>query len=622
MILGVDLQPIHIIPGHTKGYKLIICLDCSHFSGKVAASYGNEVIIYRPKLVHGGADDIPVFTWVEESVISLSEDMGKATVLSWASTGKKILIGCSEILLWGVEEDNQRKHHAKETRERSLRVHFSIEEPTDERKIEQDSDPNTSPQATATRWCLLWKSSMKENLRDVQFSPDDELFASISQGESLLKVWHKRTVLATEVAAAAGVSGTSQSNDTQGTIHTSKEECKPPSEIDYTFLYLHHPKPVVGFSWRKSVPLLPSGTIPNVLISSCIDNICRVWCETLTPEADVRKLSTWYPTSHRRMPTKKRGAHERVGKVGANFQKSTSTPILGNDDHVTSAPHNFEKPAKRFFRHFHIAATINPVSDIPLLPSMFPSPDYGADGSLYFTVHWLDNKHHHAMSHLNKILHEALTETTDLEEDVADTDSDVDSTHSRASTAKTGSPSVTSSPVKRPSSFATKLPVWDSSKVESVDAYLSCFASPVSPEIQSLVGLSMPDSVYELLRQSWLDQTDALFAIHPTDGSLLVWHLSHLDENRCGRIRQTQISFSSRIPMAIPASDASTLSSRMVLFANHYSAHLSFSEEAVMSQPQQSNDNGSQECESIVNEAQATPSINLISKHSDGSLNQ
>lgn len=28
-----------------------------------------------------------------------------------------------------------------------------------------------------------------------------------------------------------------------------------------------------------------------------------------------------------------------------------------------------------------------------------------------FTVHWLDNKHHYAMAHLNELLHETLVES-------------------------------------------------------------------------------------------------------------------------------------------------------------------------------------------------------------------
>lgn len=58
--------------------------------------------------------------------------------------------------------------------------------------------------------------------------------------------------------------------------------------------------------------------------------------------------------------------------------------------------------------------------DIPLLPSMSAMGSHSEDdcsdcgeereGSV-FTVHWLDNKHHHAMAHLNKLLHETLLET-------------------------------------------------------------------------------------------------------------------------------------------------------------------------------------------------------------------
>lgn len=36
---------------------------------------------------------------------------------------------------------------------------------------------------------------------------------------------------------------------------------------------------------------------------------------------------------------------------------------------------------------------------------------YDVRESSVFTVHWLDNKHHYAMAHLNELLHETLVES-------------------------------------------------------------------------------------------------------------------------------------------------------------------------------------------------------------------
>ena len=50
------------------------------------------------------------------------------------------------------------------------------------------------------------------------------------------------------------------------------------------------------------------------------------------------------------------------------------------------------------------------------------------------------------------------------------------------------------------------------------------------------------------------------------DGSLLVWVADFLDEYQPGAFRQAQVSFSSRIPNAIPIGDASTMSSNVSIF--------------------------------------------------------
>ena len=50
------------------------------------------------------------------------------------------------------------------------------------------------------------------------------------------------------------------------------------------------------------------------------------------------------------------------------------------------------------------------------------------------------------------------------------------------------------------------------------------------------------------------------------DGSLLVWVADFLDEYQPGEFRQAQVSFSSRIPNAIPIGDASTMSSNITVF--------------------------------------------------------
>ena len=66
--------------------------------------------------------------------------------------------------------------------------------------------------------------------------------------------------------------------------------------------------------------------------------------------------------------------------------------------------------------------------------------------------------------------------------------------------------------------------------------------------------------------KDWHQNSDLLFAVHPVDGSLLVWVADFLDEYQPGAFRQAQVSFSSRIPNAIPLGDAMTIGSNVDIY--------------------------------------------------------
>ena len=138
-----------------------------------------------------------------------------------------------------------------------------------------------------------------------------------------------------------------------------------------------------------------------------------------------------------------------------------------------------------------------------------------------------------------------------------------------------------------------------------------------------------PDSIdgfSEVLRKSmphwlkeWNSSNDVIFAIHPLDGSLLVWKVESLDEHWKGRYKHPQISFASRIPNAFPASDAISCSNKLLMYRNVLSndieKFLKLKFEHQMSNPF-----------ILTNKNYASglfaPNVIVLSKHSDGSLNQ
>ncbi|KAM6201364.1 dmX-like protein 2 isoform 6-T6 [Rhynchocyon petersi] len=132
------------------------------------------------------------------------------------------------------------------------------------------------------------------------------------------------------------------------------------------------------------------------------------------------------------------------------------------------------------------------------------------------------------------------------------------------------------------------------------------------------------DRKIEMLLTEWNKNPDMLFTIHPVDGTFLVWHVKYLDEYNPGIFRQVQVSFSSRIPVAFPSGDASSLSKNIMMYAcisaMKDSHHTPLHQEMVaLSSP-----HGSQPYSRShsPNMNILAPTVMMVSKHIDGSLNQ
>ncbi len=106
-----------------------------------------------------------------------------------------------------------------------------------------------------------------------------------------------------------------------------------------------------------------------------------------------------------------------------------------------------------------------------------------------------------------------------------------------------------------------------------------------------------------------------------------------LDEAQPGAFRQAQISFSSRIPGAFPVGDAMTMSTNLLLYANHN--HLSDVKSELKESESKTFDAASDKAANASftanaagknspgqSDNQLTPNAIMLSKHSNGSLNQ
>lgn len=122
---------------------------------------------------------------------------------------------------------------------------------------------------------------------------------------------------------------------------------------------LQHSKLVFSFSC----------SVPNVLLTCCADNVCRIWSETVK-----------YKPSH----------HDKQ-QQSATTKSCTESDIKHKTDGQVKAEEKLNILQRYHLVsmfHFHLAAVINPSSDIALLSMIPTSSIFGRS----FQLQWLNNK--------------------------------------------------------------------------------------------------------------------------------------------------------------------------------------------------------------------------------------
>ncbi|XP_069360206.1 dmX-like protein 2 isoform X8 [Maniola hyperantus] len=509
VILASNFERVQIIPGAIHGYVRISSLDCSTDTGKIAAAYGAEVCIFEPTpLIHSAATTHGLeYRWVQTGKLVAD---GPITALSWNLEGTRLLTGGKILQLWHqaslYQEDSQP----------SSGVTFQIGGDKDEKiKPPEEDEPG---------WLCVWQCHTATPAHHLAFSPDGVLFATSGVNDRLVKIWYQNKVL----VQAHG-------------------EHSPP-ELNYTFIYVAHPRAVTHLSWRKTSKYMPKGSVGNVLVTSCVDNICRVWAETLLPEDE---WGGGCASAHSRSPPRRQRATHRHKhrfmqrlkhmktcfhiRRNAQSSKQPGAPIPTLPS--TYSAHDFHNPYHSTSYtgglHFHLAASINAETDIPLVPSLA--------GGGRFILHWLHNKEMHFTSQAEAILHDLTKKILDKEEtDEGGSGSD-HTTHPDGENESSGNHSHPS--------------LSNTTSINSIATDVTCTHLPDSL-----------DAKIEGLLRDWHQSPDLLFSIHPVDGSFLIWVCEWLDELQAGAIRQAQVSFSARIPSAFPLGDATTMCTPAALY--------------------------------------------------------
>ncbi|XP_031425957.1 dmX-like protein 1 isoform X3 [Clupea harengus] len=587
VILGSDFERLQIIPGAKHGNIQVGCVDCSQQGGQIAASYGNTVCVFEPvPLLNPEKTQTQRFgyQWQKSGQFVLQSI---AHNLAWNPAGMQLLTGSSSLQLWSNESPPWG--------------------PTEE-------GPRPSTEGHSS-WTCIWQCKTASSIHFLKFSPGGEFFATAGQDDCLVKVWY----------------GTSSWQWDAGKLFTPPEQSSL-GGLDFSFIYLAHPRSVTGFSWRKTSKYMPRGAVCNVLLTCCKDSVCRLWAETLLPsDCLLSGLKHNNPGNHQHhgdpnrlaRDNKKLPANGRSpNPLELNLQESWGGSQRGVLAHTSPLPqqqgkHYSHKPTQAHANalcHFHIAASINPATDIPLLPSIssLNGTDEEEPGGP-FTVHWLNNKELQftlAMEVLLQMLRSAQ-----------------DNSPSGVNTTDNSEPSLLEDGL-------------GSGGLGSGGLGSGGGGGQSPAQTEAGMDVVAMEQQVELLLEDWNSSADMLYSIHPTDGSLLVWHVDWLDEYQPGMFRQAQVSFVSRIPVAFPTGDANSLSRSVVMYACNKNVDLAIQQGR--QQQQRPSGGGLPRSPSLIScyglgkptscssssgsvglrLSIFTPSVLMISKHADGSLNQ
>uniref|UniRef100_A0A452UYQ3 Dmx like 2 n=1 Tax=Ursus maritimus TaxID=29073 RepID=A0A452UYQ3_URSMA len=560
VILASDFECVQIIPGAKHGNIQVSCVECSNQHGRIAASYGNAVCIFEPLGINSHKRNCQLkCQWLKTGQFFLSSVTYN---LAWDPQDNRLLTATDSIQLWAPPGDD------------------ILEE-------EEEIDNKIPP--VLNDWKCIWQCKTSVSVHLMEWSPDGEYFATAGKDDCLLKVWYPMT-------------GWKSSIIPQDHHEVKRRQ----ASTQFSFVYLAHPRAVAGFSWRKTSKYMPRGSVCNVLLTSCHDGVCRLWAETVLPEdcllgEQICETTTSSVASHLtqagRHKDRIQHALETIHHL-KNLRKGqrrssvlvTHTELMPDQTATHEVQRHISHHANALC-HFHIAASINPATDIPnvLVGTIFNIDD----GNGGFVVHWLNNKEFHFTSS-TEIFMQQLRK---LSEKQIDHESDQGD---REDEERTGSSEHEDG--EREGSPRT-------------------FSRPSVPMPLPTVLL---DRKIEMLLTEWNKNPDMLFTIHPVDGTFLVWHVKYLDEYNPGIFRQVQVSFSSRIPVAFPSGDASSLSKNIMMYAcinaTKDSPHTLLHQEMMAV----GSSHGSQPYSRshTTNMNILAPTVMMVSKHIDGSLNQ
>ncbi|XP_057307228.1 dmX-like protein 1 [Hydractinia symbiolongicarpus] len=486
VILDSHFNRLQIISNQEVSITSIVkCIACSSDDGKVAVSFGKKVVLYQPFSVTKNSETKLPFQWKKMSILSFESKVEK---LCWDQDAKRLLVGSDSLHIWRQESS------------------FTLGEGDDELSL---------------KWTCVWKRKLATPTKNLEFSPDGHYFASAGQKDCMVKIWFRAPRVEFDLV--------SPSTDSPQNVEA------------YNFIYILHPTTVQSFSWRKTSKHMPLCSVPNVLLTCCADNVCRIWSET------VKYKPSHHDKQQQSATTKSRTESDIKHKTDGQVKAEEKLNILQRY-HLVS------------MFHFHLAAVINPSSDIALLSMIPTSSIFGRS----FQLQWLNNKEvqlttavEAIYASLRKITANNSTDDVTNETDpflhVDELDGEIgyneevddnnEKTLDRTFDEEDADAAKAINTKPEPSQSLSMTAVLEEKK-EEASKHTSQFAG--RGQINNLL-------------HDWCSSSDTLYCIHPADGSLLIWVIDYLDDFTSAYYRQVQVSFASRIPATFSKADASSL---------------------------------------------------------------
>ncbi|XP_035251721.1 dmX-like protein 2 isoform X3 [Anguilla anguilla] len=574
VILSSDFECVQIVPGAQHGNIQVGCVECSHQLGRIAASYGNTVCIFEPVATNPNKRHNQLnYQWHKTGQFFLSDVTYN---LAWDPQGNRILAATEQLQLWAPPSSD------------------TLVEEEEGQAAEDKLHPALND------WKCVWQCKTAVPVHVMKWSPDGEYFATAGKDDCLLKVWYPTTGWKSAVV-----------------IPELPEKKATP--VHFSFVYLAHPRAVTGFSWRRTSKYMPKGSVCNVLLTSCLDGICRLWSETLLPEDSLLGGQISESSSSSSSLPHPGGQKDKIQHALESIHhlkhlrrgRRRSSALAAHTELLPSqlGSHEVHRHISHHANalcHFHISASINPSTDIPQVLSA--TAFLGDEASGGFVVHWLNNKDlsftismdlfMQQLRRLSETHLESTADDPDPEGPQAKFDLDLDEMSDRGS-----------------------------SEQEDGDPEGSTKASSPGSSGSSPLPTMLLDRKLEALTLEWNRSPDMLFTIHPMDGSFLVWHVKYLDEYIPGIFRQVQVSFSSQIPVAFPAGDANSLSKNIMMYACTFTERESSTtlQRRRKAQRMPHSASGSAPLGPAAGHSLAAligPAVMMVSKHVDGSLNQ